>query len=130
MKRRIFLVCLFYCFFRLPIYESIAAVFWQSVSYVFVLGLQLLSSVFSLRRCFLDCYLFMQYTYIHVLTSPFSTVLLGSQFKEKTIRCVFCFCQFFQIFLLLCLYDNVAFFSFAISLLQNTCIHVLQSLFQ
>ena len=35
MKRRIFLVCLFYCFFRLPIYESIAAIFWQSASYVF-----------------------------------------------------------------------------------------------
>ena len=34
MKRRIFLVCLFYCFFRLPIYESIAAFFWQSASYV------------------------------------------------------------------------------------------------
>ena len=36
MKRQIFLVCLFYCFFRLPIYESIAAIFWQSASYVFV----------------------------------------------------------------------------------------------
>ena len=35
MERRIFLVCLFYCFFRLPIYESIAAIFWQSASYVF-----------------------------------------------------------------------------------------------
>ena len=35
MKRRIFLVCLFYCFFRLPINESIAAIFWQSASYVF-----------------------------------------------------------------------------------------------
>ena len=35
MKRRIFLVCLFYCFFRLPIYESIAAIFWQSASYVY-----------------------------------------------------------------------------------------------
>ena len=34
MKRRIFLVCIFYCFFRLPIYESIAAIFWQSASYV------------------------------------------------------------------------------------------------
>ena len=34
MKRTIFLVCLFYCFFRLPIYESIAAIFWQSASYV------------------------------------------------------------------------------------------------
>ena len=34
MKRRIFLVCLFYCFFRLPIYESIAAIFWLSVGYV------------------------------------------------------------------------------------------------
>ena len=36
MKRRIFSVCLFYCF-RLPIYESIAAIFWQSASYVFFL---------------------------------------------------------------------------------------------
>ena len=34
MKRRIFLVSL-YCFFRLPIYESIKAIFWQSASYVF-----------------------------------------------------------------------------------------------
>ena len=34
MKRRIFLVCLFYCFFRRPIYESIAAIFWQSASFV------------------------------------------------------------------------------------------------
>ena len=37
MKRRIFLVCLFHCFFRLPIYESIAAIFWQSASYVYTL---------------------------------------------------------------------------------------------
>ena len=36
MKRQIFLACLFYCFFRLPIYESIAAIFWQSASYFFV----------------------------------------------------------------------------------------------
>ena len=35
MKRRIFLACLFYCFFRLSIYESIAAIFLQSASYVF-----------------------------------------------------------------------------------------------
>ena len=35
MKRRIISVCLFYCFFRLPIYESIAAIFWQSASCVF-----------------------------------------------------------------------------------------------
>ena len=35
MKRRVFLVCLFYCFFRLPIDESIAAIFWQSAIYVF-----------------------------------------------------------------------------------------------
>ena len=34
MKRRIFLVCLFYCFFRLPVYKSIGAIFWQSASYV------------------------------------------------------------------------------------------------
>ena len=36
MKRQIFLVCLVYCFFRLPIYESFAAIFWQSASYVFL----------------------------------------------------------------------------------------------
>ena len=35
MRRRVFLVCLFYCFFILPIYESIADFFWQSASYVF-----------------------------------------------------------------------------------------------
>ena len=29
-----FLVCLFYCFFRLQIYEAIAAIFWQFASYV------------------------------------------------------------------------------------------------
>ena len=39
MKRQIFLVCLFYCFFRLPIYESIAAIFWQSASYVIKMGI-------------------------------------------------------------------------------------------
>ena len=37
MKRRIILVCLFYCVFRLPIYESIAAIFWQSASYVYAI---------------------------------------------------------------------------------------------
>ena len=35
MKQRIFLVCLLYCFFRLPIYESIAAIFWQSAVFLF-----------------------------------------------------------------------------------------------
>ena len=35
MKRRIFLVRL-YCFSRLQIYESIAAFFWQSASYVLI----------------------------------------------------------------------------------------------
>ena len=34
MKRRIFLVCLFTVFLRLQIYEVIAAIFWQSASYV------------------------------------------------------------------------------------------------
>ena len=34
MKRLFFLVCLFYCFFRLQIYKAIAAIFWQSASYV------------------------------------------------------------------------------------------------
>ena len=48
MKRRIFLVCLFYCFFRLPIYESFAAIFWQSASYVwFKLVRQLIKTVMS-----------------------------------------------------------------------------------
>ena len=41
MKWQIFLVCLFYCLFRLAIYESIAAIFWQSASYVFFLALML-----------------------------------------------------------------------------------------
>ena len=41
MRRRVFLVCLFYCFFRLPIYESIAAIFWQSASYVSFTGHEL-----------------------------------------------------------------------------------------
>ena len=51
MKRRIFLVCLFYCFFfRLPIYESIAAIFWQSASYVNILfGLILFWYVVEIR---------------------------------------------------------------------------------
>ena len=30
----LFLVCPFYCFFRLQIYEAMAAIFWQSGSYV------------------------------------------------------------------------------------------------
>ena len=34
MKRQIFWVCLFLLFIRLPIWESIAAIFWQSASYV------------------------------------------------------------------------------------------------
>ena len=34
MKRRISLVCPFYCSLRLQIYEAFAANFWQSVSYV------------------------------------------------------------------------------------------------
>ena len=37
MKRRIFLVCLLYCFLRLQIYESIAAIFWQSAGYVYII---------------------------------------------------------------------------------------------
>ena len=36
-KKRIFLSVLFTVFFRLPIYESIAAIVWQSASYVFLL---------------------------------------------------------------------------------------------
>ena len=37
MKRRFF--CLsFYCFSRRPIYESIAAIFWRSASYVIDVG--------------------------------------------------------------------------------------------
>ena len=34
MKRRIFWVRLLYRFFRLRVYEAIAAIFWQSASYV------------------------------------------------------------------------------------------------
>ena len=49
MKRRIFLVCLFYCFFRLPIYESIAAIFWQYASYVFRLQVYQTVSIVRLR---------------------------------------------------------------------------------
>ena len=50
MKRRIFLVCLFYCYFRLPVYESIAAIFWQSASYVYNLFIVLME-VFKLLDC-------------------------------------------------------------------------------
>ena len=35
MEKVILLVCLFYCFLRLQICEPIAAIFWQSPSYVF-----------------------------------------------------------------------------------------------
>ena len=34
-EKTIFLVRLFYCFLRLPIYKSIASIFWQSASYVY-----------------------------------------------------------------------------------------------
>ena len=51
MKRQIFLVCLFYCFFRLPIYESIAAIFWQSASYVSEWSILKLSSVLQSSMC-------------------------------------------------------------------------------
>ena len=36
MKRRIFWSVFFTVFFKLPIYESIAAIFWQSASYVYL----------------------------------------------------------------------------------------------
>ena len=50
MKRRIFLVCLFYCFFRRAIYESIAAILWQSASYVsFVIPMH--SSLLNSNKC-------------------------------------------------------------------------------
>ena len=54
MKRQIFLVCLFYCFFRLPIYESIAAIFWQSASYVNIVGISLWSLLFNCARMKLE----------------------------------------------------------------------------
>ena len=34
VKRQIFLVCLFYCFFRLQIYIAVTAILSQSVIYV------------------------------------------------------------------------------------------------
>ena len=37
-EKMIFSVCLLYCFFRLQIYEAIAAMFWQSSSYVYLVG--------------------------------------------------------------------------------------------
>ena len=59
MKRQIFLVCLFYCFFRLPIYESIAAIFWQSASYVFFIFWFVISAVS-------DCLLYIKHFLIFV----------------------------------------------------------------
>ena len=53
MKRQIFL-SVFFCFFRLQIYESIAALFWQSASYVFFGNVQgqkrLKSSLFESQK--------------------------------------------------------------------------------
>ena len=50
MKRRVFLVCLFYCFFRLSIYESIAAIFWQSASYILFGRRQVCEAIAALFR--------------------------------------------------------------------------------
>ena len=54
MKKRIFLLCLFYCFFlRLQIYEAIAAIFWQYASYVCILIHKFGAIVFFLKNCIL-----------------------------------------------------------------------------
>ena len=61
MKRRIFLVCLFYCFFRLQIYKAILAIFWQSASYVlfYFQNVELYcGAVFTTRRGALEKCLF------------------------------------------------------------------------
>ena len=41
MKRQNFFWSVFFTVFRLPIYESTAAIFWQSASYVFYFFLRL-----------------------------------------------------------------------------------------
>ena len=71
MKRRIFLVCLT-VFLRLQIYEAIAAIFWQSASYVVInsraaiagaiIGLHL---VFFLRHDFCYDHMTSQPLFVH-----------------------------------------------------------------
>ena len=64
--KRIFLVCLFYCFFRLPIYESIAAIFWQSASYVFKIHCR--SPVTAVTSAVFDPIVYKNVSFDHLIT--------------------------------------------------------------
>ena len=83
MKRRIFLVCLFYCFFRLPIYESIAAIFWQSASYVYNFvqvsgGFAFFSEIFTMASRFMHD---LNFSHLHFAAVFNYVSLIGVSFK-------------------------------------------------
>ena len=106
MKRRIFLVCLFYCFFRLPIYESIAAIFWQSPSYVFdfkqdtlkryissflrrILETQLLLDFIFVRQVF-QCSVFLVWMFLRIFYDCVSVFQKFERIRQRSqYFCVF-----------------------------------------
>ena len=84
MKRRVFLVCLFYCFFRLSIYESIAAIFWQSASYILFGRRQVceaIAALFRIQPCsFFSCQFSSLDDFINSRPHLLSRLLLRSYF--------------------------------------------------
>ena len=95
MKRRIFLVCLFYCFFKLPIYESIAAIFWQSASYVLFLFQSRCASIASTAAIFGQ-----SARYIHVFSSQIGVVILVTP-KQEVDKKIEWFCGEIFFFLII-----------------------------
>ena len=94
MNRRIFLVCLFFPdFLRLPIYESIAAIFWQSASYVFEIFCLILraSEAFS-KTCVFNIFVIENFGIQHVATKSVHKlnllVLFFSNFVELFFVCL------------------------------------------
>ena len=88
MKRRIFLACLFYCFFfRLQIYEAIAAIFWQSASYVFIYELTSEKSIsfsFTSELLLFGDYILIKFdstegSLLHDLSNKFGITLSNSE---------------------------------------------------
>ena len=103
MKRRIFWYLFFYCFFlRLQIYEAIAAVFWQSASFVLRMSVPRLSSnllafitefkFFSdhlyfarlyLPQCQSRCPLVSRYSLLAFFVCYLQTLILNTPILEK-----------------------------------------------
>ena len=79
MKRRIFLVCLIYCFFRLPIYESIAAIFWQSAIYIFVLSSFNPNRGFGNQRRLCSGNLPVSYSFVGINNNNFGSCVIAAE---------------------------------------------------